>query len=114
MNYSPWGPPQQVTILLDAPRIIQVETAGHGGVCLSIDAEAIMLQRTGVPKSPFLKNNWYEEDLDAIMVSLAFWEELAIDPAKVVKWCGMVGGYEEGYYPTSFVTYCQQLIDKLL
>jgi hypothetical protein len=114
MNNCPWGEPQQIYRLLAAPYIVEVHTASHGGIWLGSEAKAMLAERTGVTESPWLRNEWYEEDLDAMIIQLAFWEELEHDSAKVVKWCENIVNYKEGYFAPSFVNYCQQLIDKLL
>lgn len=72
---SPWGPIQSMDE--KAEGIVEVSTAGHGGVWLSYDRRAEMPEplRT-CPTFAASPNNphgcWYEEDEDVVLVVLAF------------------------------------------
>jgi hypothetical protein len=71
---TPWGDPQQHRIL--APGIISVSTARHGGIFLSPERcaqlPAPLKLITTWQGEPAGRCAWFEEDVDAILVILAF------------------------------------------
>ena len=66
---TPWGPVQGYTNIADG--IVQVYTAGHGGVRLSPE------RNRAIPKPLRNSNRWYEEDCEAMRVGLVFPKEFA-------------------------------------
>lgn len=67
---SPWGPIQhQVTL---APGIVQVSTAGHGGIWISPERLAEMPEDIRTAKNYSGDPQWFEEDCDWAKVILAF------------------------------------------
>lgn len=95
---TPWGPSQQVRNIADG--IDVVSTASHGGIRLSA-ARAKTLQALMPGQGTYAgSSSWFEEDLDANLVVLAFpehfseqalfnavrairdWEAGYLDPAK--------------------------------
>ena len=67
---SPWGSIQHRTEI--APGIVSVTTAGHGGIWLSPDRQAVVA--AAFPGFvPFVgEGAWYEEDCDWAIVALIF------------------------------------------
>ena len=55
---SPWGPIQHLTVLAEG--VIEVETAGHGGIWLSAERLAQM------PADERSTDGWYEQDCEAV------------------------------------------------
>lgn len=103
---TPWGQSQHT--LQHKEGIVEVSTAGHGGIILSHERALEMATKTGVTHSPFLKNNAYEEDLDALIPLIAF--ELWRDEEDKKGMIQAVLNYREGYYPNCFLSYCRKLI----
>ena len=79
---TPWGEAQ--TVKEWAPGIVEVSTASHGGFYIS----PIHMEKMIKWPSPFLKNEWYEEDCDASYVFASFpelfGEELAERARKMI------------------------------
>lgn len=72
---SPWGSVQSQREL--APGIIQVSTAGHGGIWLSLERQVqLPAWALEVPSGYCPKPMWWEEDCEAMIVVYVFWEEL--------------------------------------
>lgn len=65
---TPWGPSQSVTTV--APGVLIVDTAGHGGVKLDRKRNA------KVPAGARKPRGWYEEDCEALVPLLVFFEEM--------------------------------------
>ncbi len=65
---SPWGRPHSQTVL--AAGIIQVSCEGHGGILVSPERFAQMNPCFQLEAGP--DGCWYEEDIDAYLVYLAF------------------------------------------
>ena len=63
---TPWGAAQDVEEL--APGIVMVSTASHGGIYVS----PIHMEKMVKWPSPFLGNEFYEEDCDAAYVIVSF------------------------------------------
>ena len=63
VSNTPWGSVQGQDILADG--IIQVYTAGHGGIVLSDSRQRQLLKKGVAPKSNWLgSNKYWEEDCD--------------------------------------------------
>lgn len=79
-GYSPWGYIQNIERLADG--IFRVVTAGHGGIYLSparqqeLATIAPHLLEAVMRKSYAPKPAWWEEDCEAVLPLLAFWDEL--------------------------------------
>lgn len=93
---SPWGSVQYWREL--APGIVQVYTAGHGGIRLSPERQAqLPAWALEVPSGYCPKPMWWEEDCEAMVVVYVFWEELkryqpaAITKEKVAKYIQQFG-----------------------
>lgn len=65
---TPWGKAQTVTTV--APGIVVVDTAGHGGVKLDRKRNA------KIPMAARLHGGWYEEDCEALIPLLVFYDEM--------------------------------------
>jgi hypothetical protein len=78
--YSPWGQIENIELLADG--IYRVETASHGGIYLSparreqMAAIAPHFMRAVELNSYAPKPAWWEEDCEAALVLIAFWDEL--------------------------------------
>jgi hypothetical protein len=71
---TPWGPVQQFEEL--APGIVQVSTAGHGGIWVSAER----LEKMPVKRTAFSQGGWFEEDVDWALVAIAFPEAFERKP----------------------------------
>lgn len=72
--YTPWGPSQQVTPVIDG--IVAVSTAGHGG--LKLDAA----RQRAMPSHLRVAGGWYEEDCEWCIPFVAFAEEIVRDGSR--------------------------------
>ena len=82
ITFTPRGPAQQVKTLANG--ILQVSTAGHGGIHLSPERLAQM------PVDQRSTDSWYEEDCEAAFVYLRFMNEIHLsekDRDTVTEWC---------------------------
>jgi hypothetical protein len=87
-SYTHWGKAQQAADI--APGITQVSTAGHGGLKLSDERNAL------VPEAVRYPNGWYEEDIAWTAVAIAHPE--AFDPETVAAaHRDAKGSYPDGY-----------------
>ena len=81
-GYSPWGQIDHMTRLADG--IYLVETASHGGIWLSPERREQMAERSpellrAVELNSYApKPMWWEEDCEAALVLIAFWDELPL------------------------------------
>ena len=66
---TPWGKAQNVSMLADG--IWMVETSGHGGIKLD------RKRQNALPKAARKQAAWYEEDCQAVIPMLAFFDEVA-------------------------------------
>lgn len=79
-GYSPWGYVQNIERL--ACGIYRVYTASHGGIYLSPERQRELAEiaphflRAVELKSYAPKPMWWEEDCEAVLPLLAFWDEL--------------------------------------
>lgn len=67
-SQTPWGPAQSVSEL--APGIYVVDTAGHGGIKLD------RRRQLSLPMGVRREGGWYEEDCEAVIPLVAFFDEL--------------------------------------
>jgi hypothetical protein len=79
-GYSPWGPIVDIGRLADG--IYRVTSQSHGGIWLSparraeLTEKAPHLLAAAMVKSYCDKSYWWEEDVEAIIPLLVFWDEL--------------------------------------
>ena len=83
---TPWGEAQTIEALLGG-KILVVSTAGHGGIRVD---PSLKHRMTRWP-SPFLGNEWFEEDCDAAHVVASFPEVFSEEAAErarahVIAW----------------------------
>jgi hypothetical protein len=82
-GYSPWGQIDNITRLADG--ILLVSTASHGGIWLSPERRAQLaansphLLRAVEGRAYAPKPMWWEDDCEAVLPLLAFWDELPAD-----------------------------------
>lgn len=65
---TPWGYSDFETVIVDG--VVLYETPSHGGIRLSKERQAKL------PKDARKHNGWYEEDCDAAIPLLVFFEEV--------------------------------------
>lgn len=68
---TPWGGVQHYSPI--APGIVQVGTAGHGGIKLSAE------RNKEIPTALRNRNGWYEEDCEASIVTMTYAEEFSAE-----------------------------------
>jgi len=79
-GYSPWGQIEHINHYADG--IIGVTTQSHGGIWLSprrriqLEKQSPWAIRAVEGRSYAAKPMWWEEDCEAVLPLLAFWEEL--------------------------------------
>jgi hypothetical protein len=79
-GYSPWGQIDNITRLADG--ILLVSTASHGGIWLSLKRRVQLAGQSPWAisvvegRSYCAKPMWWEEDCEATLPLLAFWDEL--------------------------------------
>ena len=82
-GYSPWGWVISTRRLADG--ILLVSTASHGGIWLSPERRAQLaansphLLRAVEGRAYAPKPMWWEDDCEAVLPLLAFWDELPAD-----------------------------------
>jgi hypothetical protein len=71
-DYSPWGQIQAAEQI--APGIVQVGTAGHGGIWLSPERKAALPACVKAYRSGYHSGSptWWEEDCEAALVAVSF------------------------------------------
>lgn len=69
---SPWGKPQTQQKLAEG--IYLVSTAGHGGIFVS--RERFKEMPDSVTINPYSQGTWFEEDLEAVIPMLFFFDEM--------------------------------------
>jgi hypothetical protein len=75
IKYSPWGAVQKQKVL--APGIVQVFTAGHGGIWLSPERQAQLPEWAKQIASSYApKPQWWEEDCEMAIPLLVFYSEV--------------------------------------
>lgn len=75
---TPWGLVQHTTIL--APGIWSVSTESHGGIWLSPERRAALPEwAQNAPSRYCAKPTWWEEDCEAFVLLLVFYDELKTD-----------------------------------
>lgn len=83
---SPWGRIQHVETL--APGIVAVETAGHGGIWVSLDRLASIPQKHRDYAARWSgSEQWYEEDCAAACIVVAFGSELPRGDVEEARAC---------------------------
>jgi len=75
VKQSPWGAVQQERVL--APGIVQVHTAGHGGIWLSPERQAQLPEWARQIEGAYCpKPQWWEEDCEMSVPILVFYAEI--------------------------------------
>jgi hypothetical protein len=75
LTQSPWGPVQDQEQLADG--IVQVHTAGHGGIWLSPERQAALPDWARCVSSGYCaKPTWWEEDCEAAVPMYVFFDEM--------------------------------------
>lgn len=93
-GYSPWG--HVVSVRKLAPGIMLVTTMSHGGIFLTRDRQQQLAERApqflnaveGCAYAP--KPTWWEEDCEAVLPLLAFWDELPQEMRRAAYYANMV------------------------
>ena len=79
-GYSPWGQIDHLSTIADG--IVSVVTASHGGIWLSPERRTQLAERSPEllraveGRAYCAKPMWWEEDCEAALVLIAFWDEL--------------------------------------
>ena len=75
LTQSPWGPVQDQEQLADG--IVQVHTAGHGGIWLRLDRQKqLPAWARNIPATYCYKPTWWEEDSEALVPMFVFFDEM--------------------------------------